>query len=147
MRKRPSRYIASFDYFEKSLIALSVKSGEFSIPSFFSVIGAPVSIASASFSFVFSLTKGIMEKPLKTTQNKNKKHDKISMEPSSKLNNLENIKSKVLIDNKVSHEDFTPTINDKNYRELNESIKMLKIKRSNTERNKLRDRSCQKNIH
>ena len=30
----------------------------------------------------------------------------------------------------------------KNYRELNESIKMLKIKRSNTERNKLRDRSC-----
>ena len=88
-----------------------------------------------------------MEKPLKTTQNKNKKHDKISMEPSSKLNNLENIKSKVLIDNKVSHEDFTPTINEKNYRELNESIKMLKIKRSNTERNKLRDRSCQKNIH
>ena len=83
-----------------------------------------------------------MEKPLKPTRNKKKKHSKISMEPSSKLNSIENIKSKRFMNNKVSHGDFTPTIiEEKNYRELNKSIKMLKSQRSNTERNKLRDRS------
>ena len=39
---------SSFDYFDKSLIALSVA-------SFATVIGAPVGIVRSSFSFVFSI--------------------------------------------------------------------------------------------
>ena len=42
MIKSLSKYIASFDYFHKSLIALSVKTGSISIASFATVIGAPV---------------------------------------------------------------------------------------------------------
>ena len=53
MSKRLSKYIASFDYFEKSLIVLSATSGGISIASFSTVTGAPVGIASASFSFHF----------------------------------------------------------------------------------------------
>ena len=59
MSKRLSKYIASFDYFGKSLIVLSATSGSISIASFATVIGAPIGIASASFSFAFLITTGI----------------------------------------------------------------------------------------
>ena len=47
--KRLSKYIASFDYFNKSLITLSVTTGSISIASFATVIGAPAGIESESF--------------------------------------------------------------------------------------------------
>ena len=53
MSKRLSKYFASFDYFGKSLVVLSVTSGRISIASFATVIGAPVVIVSASFSVAF----------------------------------------------------------------------------------------------
>ena len=65
-----SKYIASFDYFDKSLIALSVTTGSISIASFATVIGAPVGMASASFPLAFSVSTGIVKKLLKTTKNK-----------------------------------------------------------------------------
>ena len=40
--KRLSKYIASFDYFDKSLIVLSVTTGSISFVSFATVIRAPV---------------------------------------------------------------------------------------------------------
>ena len=49
MSKRLSKYITSFDYFDKSLIVLSVTTGSISIASFATVIGAPVGIMSVSF--------------------------------------------------------------------------------------------------
>ena len=53
MSKRLSKYIASFDYFDKSLIVLSATSGCISIASFATVIGTPVGIASADLSLTF----------------------------------------------------------------------------------------------
>ena len=49
MSKKLSKYIAAFDYIDKTLIVLSKTSGEISIISFTSVIGVPAGIASASF--------------------------------------------------------------------------------------------------
>ena len=72
MSKILSKYIASFDYFDKSLIILSVTIGSISIASFAVVIGAPVGIVSASFSVSFSISTGIVKKLLKTTRNKKK---------------------------------------------------------------------------
>ena len=60
MSKRLSKYIASFDYFDKSLIALSATSGRISIASFATVIGTPVGIASASLGLTFSLSTGLV---------------------------------------------------------------------------------------
>ena len=65
--KRLSKYIAAFHYVDKSLVVLSATSGGVSIALFTSLIGAPVGLASASFSFAFSLTSGITKKLLKTT--------------------------------------------------------------------------------
>ena len=50
MSKKLSKYIAGFDFIDKTLIALSETSGGISIISFTSVIGV---IASASFSLYF----------------------------------------------------------------------------------------------
>ena len=61
MSKRFSKYIASFDYFDKSLIVLSATSGSISVASFATVIGTPVGIASASISLVFSIPTGLVK--------------------------------------------------------------------------------------
>ena len=61
MSKRFSKYIASFDYFDKSLIVLSATSGSISIASFAAVIGTLVGLASASLSLAFSLSTGLVK--------------------------------------------------------------------------------------
>ena len=61
MSKRLSKYIASFDYFDKYLIVLSGTSGSIYIASFATVIGTPVGIASASLSLRFSLSRALVK--------------------------------------------------------------------------------------
>ena len=56
MSKRLSNYIASFDYFDKSLIVLSLSTGSRSIALFATAIGAPVGMMSTSCSLAFSVT-------------------------------------------------------------------------------------------
>ena len=59
MSNRLSKYISSFNYFDKSLIVLSATSGSISVVSFATDIGAPVGIASPSFSLAYSIFTGI----------------------------------------------------------------------------------------
>ena len=112
MSKRLMKYIASFDYFDKSLIVLCITTGIISTASFATVSGAPVGIVSASFSLAFSISTGIIKKPLKITRNKKKKHIKIVMLAGSKLNSIESKISEALINNEISHEDFMTIINE-----------------------------------
>ena len=117
--KSNSKYIASLDYFDKSLNVLPILSGSISIASFASVIGAPAGIIGASCGLTFSITSGFVKKFLKTIRNKKKKHNKIVMLARSKLNSIESKISKALMDNEISHEDFETIINEeKKYREL-----------------------------
>ena len=84
MSKRLSKYIASFEYFDKSLIVLSIATGSISIAPL-----TPVGLVSASFNLAFSISTGIVKKLLKTTRNKTKKHNKIVMPARSKLDSVE----------------------------------------------------------
>ena len=68
MSKNLSRYIASFKYFDKSLIVLSVATGSYFIASLATVIGAPVGIISASCSLAFSITAGFVKKAIKNNK-------------------------------------------------------------------------------
>ena len=61
MSKKLSKYISFCDYFDKSLIVLSVTSGGVSMASFATVIGAPIGITSASLSLAFSLCTGLVK--------------------------------------------------------------------------------------
>ena len=64
-----------------------------------------------------------------------KKHSKIIMLARSKLNGIESKVSEALINNEISHEDFTIIINEeRNYRELKDSIRMMNSQRSDVEK-------------
>ena len=135
MSKNLSKYIASFDYLDKSLIVLSVATDNISIASFATATGASVGIMSASCSLAFSITTGFVKKFLKTIRNKKKKHNKIAMLARSKLNSIESKISEALINNEISHEDFMTILNEeKKYRELKESIRMMNSHRSDAEK-------------
>ena len=112
--KKLSKYVAAFDYIDKVLIALSATTGGVSICSFTSNVGAPVRIASARFTLMFSLTRGIIKKLLSITRRKKKKkHDKILMLTKTKLNNIETLISQALIDMEISHEEFVTISKEK----------------------------------
>ena len=96
--------------------------------SFATVIGATVGMMNSRCSLAISITTGILKKLLKITRNKKKKHNKIVMLARSKL-------SESLTNNEISHEDFmTIIIEEKKYRELKESIRMMISQRSDVEK-------------
>ena len=100
--KKLSKYVTAFDYIDKILIVLSATSSGVCIISSASVVGAPVGIASTSFTLIFSLTTGIIKKLLSITRNKKKKLGKILMLAKSKLNSTETLISQALIDMGIS---------------------------------------------
>ena len=68
-----NKYVTIFDYIDKTLIVLSAATGGVSMISVTSIIGAPVWIASASFTLIFSLTTGIIKKLLNVIRKQKEK--------------------------------------------------------------------------
>ena len=71
--KKLNKYAATFDYIDKILIVLSATTGGAYNCSFASIAGAPVLIASARFTLIFSPTTGINKKLSNTTTTKKRK--------------------------------------------------------------------------
>ena len=135
MSKRLSKYIAFFDYFDKSLIVLSVATSSISIASFATATGAPVGTMSGSCSIAFSINTRFVKKFLKTRRNKKKKHNKIVMLARSKLDSIESKISEALTNNGISYEDFMITLNEETkYWKLKESIRIMNSQRSDVEK-------------
>ena len=119
-----NKYVNTFNYVDKILIVLNATTGGVCIVSHASVFGAPIGIASAGFTIVFSLATGIIKKLLKTTRNKKKKHDKILTLAKSKLNSIESLVSKALINMEISHEEYTTILKEKDKNEkMKENVK------------------------
>ena len=139
--KQLNKYFTASDYIDKILIVLSATSSGVSIISFTSIIGAPVGIASASFTLIFSLTTGIVKKLLNITRNKKKKHDKILMLTKSKLNSIETLVSQALIDLEISHEEFDKILkeNDK-YGKMKKNVTNISEKQENMKLNSVNSR-------
>ena len=117
-------YVTIFDYIDKILIILSATTGGISIISFTTTIGAPVGIASASFTLIFSITTGIIKKLLSTTIKKKKKHDQILMLAKSKYNSIEALISQALNDINISHKEFITILKEKDrYEKMKENIR------------------------
>ena len=139
--KKLSKYITAFDYLEKIINVLSATTGGVSIISFASIFGAPVGIASASFTLIITLTTGILKKLLNITRNKKKKHDKILMLAKSKLNSIETLISQALIDMVISHEEFITILNEKDkYEKMKDNL------RSENEKYASNDSNCKQRI-
>ena len=105
-------------------------------------MGAPVGIASASFTLIFSLTTGIVKKLLNITRNKKKKHDKILMLTKSKLNCIETLVSQALTDMEISHEEFDKIFkeNDK-YGKMKKNVTYISEKQENMKPNSVNSRA------
>ena len=118
-----NKYITTFDYIDKILVVLSAATGGVSIISFASVIGAPVGIASANFTLIFSLATGIVKKLLDITRKKRKKY-KILMLAKSKFNSIDTLISQALIVIDISQEEFITILIEKDrYEMMKENLK------------------------
>ena len=134
--KKLNKYVTAFDYIDKILIVLSATSSGVCIISSASVVGAPVGIASASFTLIFSLTTGIIKKLLSIKRNRKKKHDKIFVLAKSKLNSIETLVSQALTDIKTNHEEFNTIIKEKDkYEKMKENVRNVGEKQKSTRLN------------
>ena len=124
-----SKYISAFNYIDKILIVLNATTRGVCIISHETVIGAPVGIASAGFTTVFSLATGIMKKLLKTAKNEKKKHDKMLMLAKSKLNSIATLVLQALIDMDIGHKEFITILKEKDkYEEIKENVRTVSEK-------------------
>ena len=122
--KKLNKYLVSFDYLDKIFITLSASFGTLSIASYAAVVGMPVGIAGCSLTLIFTIGMGINKSLLKVTKKGKRKHNKIIALAKSKLNMIDTLLSSVLNDSKISHEEFTNIINEKNiYENIKENIK------------------------
>ena len=125
--KKLNKYVTTFNYIDKILIVLNATTGGVCIISHATVVGAPIGIANAGYTIVFVLATGIIKKLLKTTRNKKKKHDKIIMLAKSKLNSIETLVFKVLIDIEISHEECITILKEKDkYEKMKENVRKEK---------------------
>ena len=122
--KKLNKYLVRFDYLDKIFITLSASFGTLSLASQATVIGIPAGITGASLTLIFTIGTGISKSLLKVTKKRKNKHNKIIVLAKIKLNTIDTLLSSALNDSKISHEDFTNIITEKNiYENIKENIK------------------------
>ena len=123
----------TLDYASKILLVLEIISSDVSLRSFTTVIDMPVGIARTSISLVFLISFEIV-KMILTVRNEKNKLRKIALLPRNKLNSIEKIIFKPLLDSSISHDEFMIVINEQqNYFGLKESTRAKKDQLDNTE--------------
>ena len=125
--KKISKYFVAFDYADKVFITLSASFGTLSIASYATVVGIPAGITETSLTLMFTITTGVVKTLLNIKRKKKKEHNKIIALARSKLNIIENLISKALIDFEITHEEFSKIIYEKNnYEQIIVNIKSIK---------------------
>ena len=121
MSRKHKKVCTTPNYIEHFLILASAITGCIA-----SLFGIPIGITSSAIGLKISrIAAGI--KKYKSIIKKTREHDKIVLLAKSKLNSIEDLISKVLIDSNISHDEFV-LINNvlKEYDEMKEKIKNLK---------------------
>ena len=131
--KKLNKYVVSFDYLDKISIALSSSFSTLSIASYATVVGLPVGIAGSSLTLTFTVSIGISKSLLKVIGKRKNKRNKIIALAKSKLNTIDTLLSSALNDSKISHEEFSNIITEKNtYENMKENIKDIKEEEENS---------------
>ena len=96
----------TLNYTERFLVLASTITGCISISFFASLLGIPIEITSSAIGLrLCSITSGI-KKYLSIIKKQKKKREKIVLLAKSKVNNLEVLISKALIDSNISQDEF-----------------------------------------
>ena len=131
--KKLNKYVVSFDYLDKISIALSSSFSTLSIASYATVVGLPVGIAGSSLTLTFTVSIGISKSLLKVIGKRKNKRNKIIALAKNKLNTIDTLLSSALNDSKISHEEFSNIITEKNtYENMKENIKDIKEEEENS---------------
>ena len=110
------------NYIDHSLIAISLITGGVSISVFASLVVIPIGITNSAIGLkICVITTGI-KKDKSIITKKRTKHDKIVLLAKSKLNSIEVLISKALINSNISHEEFVLINNLKEFCDLKEEI-------------------------
>ena len=126
--------MVSFDYLDKIFIALSASFGTLSIASHATVVDIPVGIVGASLTLIFTISTDVNKSLLQVTKKRKKKHNKIIELAKSKLSTIDTLLSSALNDYKISQEEFSNIVTEKNmYENTKENIKDIKEENSTAE--------------
>ena len=129
--KKLNKYLVSFDYLDKIFITLSASFDMLSIASYAAVLGIPVGIASSSLTLIFTIGTGLNKSLLQVTKKRKKKHNKIIALAKSKLNIIDTLLSSALNDSKISHEEYTNIITEKNiYENIKDTAELSSLERT-----------------
>ena len=125
--KSTKKICTTLNYIEHFLILAITITGCVSISFFASLVGISIGITSSAIGLkICAITAGI-KKYKSIIKKKKKKHDKIVLLAKSKLNSIEVLISKALIDSVISHDEFVLINNvPKEYNKVKEEIRSLK---------------------
>ena len=111
MCKKHKKVCGVLNYIEHLLILVSTVTGCVSISDFSSLVGIPVGITSSAIGLEICVVTAGMKKYKSIIKKKKNKHDKIILLAKYKLNSIEVLISKVLIDSNITHDEFVSTNN------------------------------------
>ena len=123
--KNHKKVCTTLSYIEYFLILASTITGCVSIYTFASLVGIPIGITSSAIGLKNYAITAAIKKYKSMIKKKKNKHDKIVLLGKSKLNSIEVLISKVLIDSVISHDEYVLVNNF--LKEYNEIKKKLKI--------------------
>ena len=101
----------TLNYIECFLILASAVAGCISISAFVSLVGIPIGITSSAIGLKICAITAWIKKYKSIIKKNKKKPDKIVLLAKTKLNNIEALISKTLIDSNISHHAFVLTDN------------------------------------
>ena len=115
------------NYIEYILILTSAISGCISISFFASVLGIAIEITSSAIRLKTCVITAGTKKYMSVIKKRKKKHDKIVLLAKSKLNSIEVLIFKALIDSNIIHDEFVLMNNVlKEHDDLKEEVKSVK---------------------
>ena len=127
MGRKHNKVCATLNYIEHFLILACTIIRFISISGFASLLDFPIGITSSTIGLkVFAIVAGIKEYK-SIIKKKKEKHDKVVLLAKSKLNSMEVLISKTLMDSNISHDDFVLMNNVRNESDdMKEETKNLK---------------------
>ena len=131
MSRKHKKVFTTLNCIEHFLILASTITGCILFSAFASLLGISIGITSSAIGLKMCAIAAGIKNSKSIIKRKEKKHDKILFSVKSKLNKIEVLISKSLIDSNFSHDEFA-LINNvlKEYDEMKEEAKNIKIQLS-----------------
>ena len=106
MSKKHKKICRVLNYIEHRLIAISIVTGSVSISVCISLVGTHIGMESSTIALKMCVVTTRIKKYKSIIQKKKKKHEKIVLLTKSKLNSIEVLIAKTLIDSNINRDEF-----------------------------------------